>query len=52
MATRLFLVQPDARLSLYLRDARRLKEPGPADRITVVEGDVLDAATLAAAIAG
>jgi len=52
VATRHFLAQTDAHLTLYLRNARRLKETGPADRVTVVEGDVLDTATLEAAMAG
>ncbi|SMF90158.1 Putative NADH-flavin reductase [Azospirillum oryzae] len=52
VVTRLFLAQTDAHLMHYLRNARRLKETGPADRITVIEGDVLDTATLEAAMAG
>jgi uncharacterized protein YbjT (DUF2867 family) len=43
-----FLLQKDdVRLTLYLRRAARLKNPDPS-RVTVVEGDVLDATTLRA----
>ena len=52
MATDLFLKRTDARLTLYLRNARRLKLSGHADRVRVVEGDVLDTKTLEAAMAG
>jgi uncharacterized protein YbjT (DUF2867 family) len=52
VATDLFLKSTDARLTLYLRKARRLKLPGHADRVRVVEGDVLDNKTLEAAMAG
>ncbi len=52
VATRLFLKRTDARLTLYLRNARRLKLSGHADRVRVVEGDVLDTKTLEAAMAG
>jgi uncharacterized protein YbjT (DUF2867 family) len=52
VATGLFLARTDAQLTLYLRNARRLKDAGPADRVCVVEGDVLDAATLDAAMQG
>lgn len=47
--TRLFLKQPDVRLTLYLRRANRLKNPDPA-RVAIVEGDVLDQAALQAAM--
>ena len=43
--TRVFLRDTDAELTLYLRRARRLSNPGP-DRVTIVEGDVLDRPTL------
>jgi uncharacterized protein YbjT (DUF2867 family) len=49
--TRVFLRQTDARLTLYLRRASRLKNPGPA-RVRIVEGDVLDTPTLEAAMRG
>ena len=51
-ATDLFLKQTDARLTLYLRNAKRLKVAGSDERIRVVEGDVLDLKTLGAAMAG
>jgi uncharacterized protein YbjT (DUF2867 family) len=41
----------DVRLTLYLRRARRLKNPDPS-RVTIVEGDVLDAPTLRGAMRG
>ena len=49
--TRFFLERTDARLTLYLRRASRLRNPDPA-RVTIVEGDVLDRATLEAAMKG
>ena len=52
VATDLFLKQTDARLTLYLRNARRLKLTGHADRVRVVEGDVLDAKALESVMAG
>jgi len=52
VATDLFLKRTNARLTLYLRDARRLKLSGHADRVSVVEGDVLDTKTLEAAMTG
>ena len=52
VATDLFLKQTDARLTLYLRNSRRLKSPGYADRVRAVEGDVLDAKALEAAMDG
>lgn len=51
VATELFLAKTDARLTLYLRRARRV-EQRDASRVRVVEGDVLDAATLKDAMAG
>ncbi len=41
----------DAQLTLYLRRASRLTNPD-AQRVTIVEGDVLDRATLRAAMRG
>jgi uncharacterized protein YbjT (DUF2867 family) len=41
----------DLRLTLYLRRAQRLKNPDPK-RVTVIEGDVLDAETLRRAMRG
>jgi uncharacterized protein YbjT (DUF2867 family) len=52
VATDLFLKRTDARLTLYLRNARRLKSSGHADRVRVVEGDVLDTRALESAMAG
>lgn len=49
--TRVFLRDSDARLTLYLRAAHRLKNPDPA-RVTIVEGDVLDPKTLQEAMRG
>jgi uncharacterized protein YbjT (DUF2867 family) len=47
-----FLLQKDdVRLTVYLRRAARLKNPNPS-RVTVVEGDVLDATTLRATMRG
>ena len=52
MAIDLFLKHTNARLTLYLRNARRLKLSGPADHVRLVEGNVLDTKTLEAAMAG
>ncbi len=52
VATDLFLKHTDARLTLYLRNARRLKKSSHADRVRVVEGDVLDTKALESAMAG
>jgi len=49
--TRVFLRDTDARLTLYLRQAKRLPNPDPS-RVRSVEGDVLDRKTLEAAMAG
>jgi uncharacterized protein YbjT (DUF2867 family) len=49
--TRLFLARTDARLTLYLRRARRLANPDPK-RVRIVEGDVLDPQTLQDAMRG
>jgi uncharacterized protein YbjT (DUF2867 family) len=50
-ATAYFLRHTDAELTLYLRRARRLTNPDPG-RATIVEGDVLDHATLTQAMKG
>jgi uncharacterized protein YbjT (DUF2867 family) len=52
VAIELLLKRTDARLTLFLRNARRLKLSDPADRLDVVEGDVLDMKTLEAAMTG
>ena len=49
--TRVFLAHTDARLRLYLRRAKRLKNPDPS-RVEIVEGDVLDARALQVAMQG
>lgn len=49
--TRVLLEQSDAALTLYLRRASRLRNPNPK-RVRIVEGDVLDATTLRAAMQG
>ena len=49
--TRVFLKDAEAHLTLYLRRASRLTNPDPK-RVTFVEGDVLDAATLQTAMRG
>ena len=50
-ATRVFLRDTEAELTLYLRRAQRLSNPDPA-RVTVVEGDVLDLPALQGAMKG
>ena len=49
--TPVLLRHPDVALTLYLRNARRLKNPDPS-RVSMVEGDVLDRAALQAAMQG
>jgi uncharacterized protein YbjT (DUF2867 family) len=49
--TRTFLANTDARLTLYLRRAKRLPNPEPA-RVRIVEGDVLDPEALREAMRG
>ena len=49
--TPFFLKRTNAYLTLYLRRVSRLKNPDP-ERVTVVEGDVLDRNTLLAAMRG
>jgi len=49
--TQWFLQKTDARLTLYLRHASRLRNPDP-ERVRIVEGDVLDLETLEAAMKG
>ena len=50
-ATKLFLDETDAELTLYLRDSSRLGRTDP-NRVRVVKGDVFDAAALTQAMAG
>jgi uncharacterized protein YbjT (DUF2867 family) len=52
VAIDLFLQRTDARLTLYLREARRLRLPGAKERVRVIEGDVLDLMTLDGAMVG
>lgn len=49
--TKVLLRDTDVKLTLYLRNAQRLPNPDPS-RVTVVEGDVLDAKQLRAAMQG
>jgi uncharacterized protein YbjT (DUF2867 family) len=49
--TRVFLRTTDAKLTLYLRRASRLKNPDP-ERVRIVDGDVLDLLALQAAMKG
>jgi uncharacterized protein YbjT (DUF2867 family) len=49
-ATDLFLERKGVRLTLFLRSARRLRNPDPT-RVRIVEGDVLDQKALEAAMA-
>jgi uncharacterized protein YbjT (DUF2867 family) len=49
--TRVLLEQTDCELTLYLRQAKRLKNPDPK-RAMIIEGDVLDAKGLQEAMQG
>jgi len=49
--TKALLARTDARLTLYLRRANRLKNPDP-ERVRIVEGDVLDQPILQGAMRG
>jgi len=49
--TRVLLRDTEARLTLYLRDSRRLTNPDP-ERVTIVEGDVLNQTSLEVAMNG
>ena len=51
VATDLLLQQTDVHLTLFLRHARRLKNPD-AQRVRIVEGDVLDEKALESAMSG
>jgi uncharacterized protein YbjT (DUF2867 family) len=51
VATDLFLQNTDAKLNLYLRNARRLKVSQHPDRVRIIEGDVLDQNKLESALA-
>lgn len=52
VATDLFLARSDATLTLYLRNARRLSGIGHPERVRLLEGDVMDAKALRAAMVG
>jgi uncharacterized protein YbjT (DUF2867 family) len=52
VATDLFLNETDVHLTLYLRNAKRLKRGSYDGRVRVIEGDVLDTKTLKAAVLG
>lgn len=52
VATDLFLAKSDAQLTLYLRNARRLSGIGHPELVRLVEGDVMDAKVLRAAMVG
>jgi uncharacterized protein YbjT (DUF2867 family) len=52
VATRLLLDRTDAALTLYLRRQERLKGLSGNPRVELVEGDVLDNATLGRAVTG
>lgn len=52
VATDLFLAKSDTQLTLYLRNARRLSGIGHPERVRLVEGDVMDAKALRAAMVG
>ena len=49
--TPFFLIHPEVHLTLYLRQANRLKNPDPS-QVTIIEGDVLDVESLKAAMQG
>jgi uncharacterized protein YbjT (DUF2867 family) len=52
VATAMFLKQPEVRLTLFLRNAKRLRLAGYGDRVRIVEGDVLETKKLDAAMVG
>lgn len=52
VATRLFLDTTPAHLTLYLRNAHRLKKLADSNRVRIIEGDVLDQDVLQDAIIG
>jgi len=52
VATQLFLDRGDVALTLYLRNAKRLKSLEKEPRITLVEGDATNTSALAQAIVG
>ena len=52
VAIELFIKNTNAQLTLYLRNAKRLKGIGHPDRTHVIDGDVLDMKSLEAAMVG
>jgi nucleoside-diphosphate-sugar epimerase len=52
VATKLFLGETDTELTLYLRNARRLKDLEHEPRLRIVEGSVIDKTMLQEAVAG
>lgn len=52
VATKLFLGETDAELTLYLRNARRLKDLEHEPRVRIIEGSVIDKTMLEEAVAG
>lgn len=52
VATRLLLERTEAKLTLYLRQARRLDALASNPRVRIIEGDALDATALDAAMTG
>ncbi|MEH3146443.1 MAG: NAD(P)H-binding protein [Methylobacterium frigidaeris] len=52
VATALFLKDTDVALTLYLRNARQLRNLDGNARVRLIEGDVLDEPTLSAAMVG
>jgi len=52
VAISLFLARPEVRLTLFLRQADRLRDVGLGDRVRIVEGDATDEVALGDAMAG
>ncbi|GLH73445.1 NAD-dependent dehydratase [Geothrix limicola] len=52
VATMFFMLQPDVHLTLFLRDAKRLKKLEQTPQVRVIEGDVLDQKALEAIMPG
>jgi uncharacterized protein YbjT (DUF2867 family) len=52
VATKLFLETTDAKLTLYLRNAKRLKNFGHGGRVRIIEGDAQDVNALKTALKG
>lgn len=52
VATDLFLQRSDVKLALLLRKSRRLKVSNQSDRVSILEGDVMNTALLAKCMVG